>query len=262
MTASEWSEDFDDLIAELIEAGCEFVIVGAHALAVYGHARSRACRLSMKPSSVGYELSASRTGGDKGPSPPLGCETWLSSARETQRSRLLQCGAPGTIRTCDLWLRRPTLYPAELRAQTRRAGSPAPAGSQLLAQRSRGRQPKNCGNPAQIYASGFATAELPSRPAAAIFPREMSTLQDELKRLIVSTLELEDVSAEDIDVDTPLFGQEGSGLGLDSIDALELAMAISKHYGITLKGDDEASRAALRSVATLAAHIQGEQAAR
>jgi acyl carrier protein len=87
----------------------------------------------------------------------------------------------------------------------------------------------------------------------------MSDLHLELKQLIVTTLELDDVKPEEIDSEAPLFsapGAETTGIGLDSIDALELAMAISKTYGITLKGDDEASREILRSVASLAAHIQ------
>lgn len=82
----------------------------------------------------------------------------------------------------------------------------------------------------------------------------MQDLESELKLLIVEALELEDVSADAIDDDAPLFG-EGEGLGLDSIDALELAVAISKKYGVTLKADDEQTRAVFSSVRALAAHI-------
>lgn len=85
----------------------------------------------------------------------------------------------------------------------------------------------------------------------------MSELEEELKGLIVSVLELEDVTAEQIQSEAPLFGE---GLGLDSIDALELASAISKRYGVVLKADDEATRTAFSSVRALAQHVQAGRA--
>lgn len=85
----------------------------------------------------------------------------------------------------------------------------------------------------------------------------MSELEQELKGLIVSVLELEDVTAEQIQSEAPLFG---AGLGLDSIDALELASAISKRYGVVLKADDEVTRTAFSSVRALAEHIQAARA--
>lgn len=80
----------------------------------------------------------------------------------------------------------------------------------------------------------------------------MQQLEAELKSLIVQALMLEDVSAEEIETDAPLFRD---GLGLDSIDALEMAMAIHKHFGVKIAADDEANKAIFRSVKTLAAHI-------
>ena len=77
-------------------------------------------------------------------------------------------------------------------------------------------------------------------------------METELKNLIVEQLMLEDVTAAEIDSDAPLFGE---GLGLDSIDALELALAISKKYGVKIKADDERNREIFRSVRTLAAFI-------
>ena len=59
----------------------------------------------------------------------------------------------------------------------------------------------------------------------------MQALIEDIKRLIISTLNLEDVAPEDIDPAAPLFGE---GLGLDSIDALELGLALKKTYGISL----------------------------
>jgi len=79
----------------------------------------------------------------------------------------------------------------------------------------------------------------------------MDQLIAELKTRIVETLGLEDVTAEEIETDAPLFVE---GLGLDSIDALELVVMLEKHYGIQLK-DMETSRAAFETVRTLAAFV-------
>jgi acyl carrier protein len=85
----------------------------------------------------------------------------------------------------------------------------------------------------------------------------MSDIEDDLKRMIVETLVLEDVTVDQIGRDTQLFG---GGLGLDSIDALELALAISKRYGVRVTADDERNREIFRSVGSLAAFISAEQA--
>ena len=77
-------------------------------------------------------------------------------------------------------------------------------------------------------------------------------LELELKQVIVESLMLEDVSPEDIDSEQPLFVE---GLGLDSIDALELAIAIDKHFGVRIKADDENTRAIFANVRSLAGYI-------
>ena len=74
----------------------------------------------------------------------------------------------------------------------------------------------------------------------------------EIKDFIISTLRLEDVSADDIVSDAPLFG---TGPGLDSVYALELGVALHKSYGIKIDSKSEESRAHLRSVQTLAALV-------
>jgi len=74
----------------------------------------------------------------------------------------------------------------------------------------------------------------------------------ELAELIVESLNLEDVSAEDIGPEDPLFGD---GLGLDSIDALELALAITQKYAIQLKADDENMQQAFGTLRTLNAYV-------
>ncbi len=79
--------------------------------------------------------------------------------------------------------------------------------------------------------------------------------EQKLSELIVEVLNLEDVNAEEIGAEDPLFGD---GLGLDSIDALELAMAISKEYGVQLKADDEETRAVFENVRKLTAFIERE----
>ncbi|MDR2016907.1 MAG: phosphopantetheine-binding protein [Burkholderiales bacterium] len=77
----------------------------------------------------------------------------------------------------------------------------------------------------------------------------MSALIDEIKTLIIETLNLEDVAVTDIDTDAPLFVD---GLGLDSIDALELGVALHKRYGLTLSSEAEEAREHFASVRHLA----------
>lgn len=73
----------------------------------------------------------------------------------------------------------------------------------------------------------------------------------EVAELIVEALHLE-VSAAEIDPEAPLFGE---GLGLDSIDALEIALAVSKRFGFQLRSDDERNGQIFASLRNLAAHI-------
>lgn len=100
-----------------------------------------------------------------------------------------------------------------------------------------------------------ASFALPSRRAFPDWPilESMScALKEELKQLIVETINLEDVNPSDIGDDEHLFG---SGLDLDSIDALELVLQLEKRYGVKIKSS-EASREALRSINTLAEFIE------
>jgi acyl carrier protein len=80
--------------------------------------------------------------------------------------------------------------------------------------------------------------------------------EQDVARLIVSALSLE-VRPEDIAPEEPLFN---SGLGLDSIDALELALAISKAYGVQLRSDDERNHRIFASLRTLTTHIEKQRA--
>lgn len=75
----------------------------------------------------------------------------------------------------------------------------------------------------------------------------------ELAELLVESLNLEGVEPASINPEEPLFG---AGLGLDSIDALELALAISKKYGFQLRSDSEENRRIFASLRALAAHVE------
>lgn len=85
----------------------------------------------------------------------------------------------------------------------------------------------------------------------------MDNIEQEIKALIIESLDLEDIAPEDIDTNAPLFGE---GLGLDSIDALELGVALKKKYGLQLEAGDSSTREHFRSVATLARLIRSQNA--
>ncbi|CZF78714.1 phosphopantetheine-binding protein [Grimontia marina] len=85
----------------------------------------------------------------------------------------------------------------------------------------------------------------------------MDKLQNDIKQLIIEALNLEDLTVEDIDTDAPLFGE---GLGLDSIDALELGLAIKKAYNVVIDADDSNTREHFASVANLAQFISANKA--
>ena len=85
-------------------------------------------------------------------------------------------------------------------------------------------------------------------------------LRREIKRLIVSELNLRGREPESIEDDSALFGDPREGLGLDSLDALQLAMAIEEHLGVRIPEGDEA-RAIFRSVRAIAEHVAKVQSA-
>ena len=80
----------------------------------------------------------------------------------------------------------------------------------------------------------------------------MQALELEIKDLIITTMSLEDMTTDDIDSAAPLFNE---GLGLDSIDALELGLALQKRYGVTMSADTQQTRQHFSSVRALAAFV-------
>lgn len=83
-----------------------------------------------------------------------------------------------------------------------------------------------------------------------------STVSKEaLKKMIIKELHLEDLMPEDIDDEAPLFGE---GVGLDSLDAVELVVQIQRHYGVEIR-DMEEGRQAFQTINTLAEYIETEQ---
>ncbi|MEP7244602.1 MAG: phosphopantetheine-binding protein [Gammaproteobacteria bacterium] len=84
-------------------------------------------------------------------------------------------------------------------------------------------------------------------------PATQSPAERELAELIITAVNLEAVAPQDVDPEAPLFG---AGLGLDSIDALELALEISKRYGFQLRSDDEENRRIFASLRSLSDYIQ------
>ncbi|MEG3767577.1 phosphopantetheine-binding protein [Alteromonas sp. 14N.309.X.WAT.G.H12] len=84
----------------------------------------------------------------------------------------------------------------------------------------------------------------------------MSDLKHELKTLIIESLDLEDITPEDIKNDEPLFVD---GLGLDSIDALELGLAIKKQYAISIDANAEDTKQHFATIDNLAAFIESQK---
>lgn len=92
---------------------------------------------------------------------------------------------------------------------------------------------------------------VPTHPNAAPLATDLPTLEAELAALFVQALNLE-VAAADIDPQASLFGD---GLGLDSIDILEVALEVSQRYGFQLRSDDENNQKIFQNLRSLAAHV-------
>ena len=85
---------------------------------------------------------------------------------------------------------------------------------------------------------------------------QQTVAEHTLAELLVESLNLEEVSPAQIDPEAPLFSE---GLGLDSIDALELALAVSKRYGFQLRSDNDENRRIFASLRALSAHVEANK---
>ncbi|MDR1662664.1 MAG: phosphopantetheine-binding protein [Azoarcus sp.] len=85
----------------------------------------------------------------------------------------------------------------------------------------------------------------------------LEELIHEIKVFIIETLDLEDISSEDVDTDAPLFGD---GLGLDSIDSLELGVGLQKRYGLKISAESEETRKVFSSARALAEYVAAHRA--
>jgi acyl carrier protein len=85
----------------------------------------------------------------------------------------------------------------------------------------------------------------------------MDSLKLEIKQLLIEALDLEDLTPADIDDDAPLFATDG--VGLDSIDALEIGIVLRRHYQLTIAANDESTREHFRSINTLAALVASQR---
>lgn len=84
----------------------------------------------------------------------------------------------------------------------------------------------------------------------------MNDLERDIARLIIDTLALDHVGVDDIAADQPLFGQ---GLGLDSVDALELALALQNRYGLKIASDSRDARRHFETVSSLALYVHASR---
>jgi acyl carrier protein len=99
--------------------------------------------------------------------------------------------------------------------------------------------------------SSASEAPAQTSPASAPAAQDQATLERDLAGLFVQALNLE-MAPADIDPEAPLFGD---GLGLDSIDILEVALEVSHRYGFQLRSDDENNQQIFQSLRSLAAHV-------
>jgi acyl carrier protein len=89
--------------------------------------------------------------------------------------------------------------------------------------------------------------------------KELAPAELAMAERLVEALRLDTVAPGDIAPTAPLFG--GDGLGLDSIDALEIVLMVQQHYGIEIRSDDPETKSAFASLRALTAHVQQKQAA-
>lgn len=87
----------------------------------------------------------------------------------------------------------------------------------------------------------------------------LSTTEHEFAQFLVDVLNLEHVGPDDIAPEAPLFSHADAGLGLDSIDALEIALGVQQKYGVELRADDENNQKVFASLRALSAYVQSQR---
>jgi acyl carrier protein len=97
----------------------------------------------------------------------------------------------------------------------------------------------------------------PHMPGEAALEMTRDQIEAEIKQLIIEALKLDETLPDDIDSEAPL---ASAGVGLDSIDVLELAMAVHRRFGVTTGGDDAANQRIYSSVRSLAEFLEQQQA--
>lgn len=88
---------------------------------------------------------------------------------------------------------------------------------------------------------------------------EQTDFEHEMAQMLVSALELEDVDAVEIQPTAPLFGHAPDSLGLDSIDALEIALAVNQNFGVELRADDERNGPIFATLKSLSDYVQAAE---
>ncbi len=88
---------------------------------------------------------------------------------------------------------------------------------------------------------------------------KLSTQELEMAQLLITALNLEGMEAAGVNPEARLFGNHSEGWGLDSIDALEIALAIQQKYGVEIRSEDEAVKQAFASLRALTAHVAARQ---
>lgn len=90
---------------------------------------------------------------------------------------------------------------------------------------------------------------------------KQTDFERDMAQLLVSALELEDVDAVEIQPEAPLFGHDPGSLGLDSIDALEIALAVNQHFGVELRADEEQNSQVFATLKSLSDYVQAARPA-
>ena len=178
-----------------------------------------------------------RTSGDGSITLKRGAANIAVRARRNVTPVLIRC-QPVMLAKGVKWWRlppRPSFFNIEVKEDIDIHPLVAEAGSEVLAAR---------------HLTEHLQTFLPRNAAA------MQSFEDEIKQLVIEALQLEDITPADIDSDAPLFVE---GLGLDSIDALELGVAIQKRYGIILSASSEENRRHFASIRALAGMIENNR---